>query len=204
MSDENFSGQQTGIAMAYKLLSLEFMASKIDTYFNKGMVQRLNFYADVYNAGRQAVIDVDDYKAVVSVKRNMPVDIKSIVEVVVALQTFVSQESLLEYLPNQIVADVQKEIARLEAEAIARMGAMPTLDGIGDDDSLAGTSLDVIEEVEAIVLNGAQVTAAKAIASEVAQGLLPRESGIQLIMALGIPREQAEAIVPAEGSARTE
>jgi hypothetical protein len=71
----------------------------------------------------------------------------------------------------------------------------------GMDGSTEGQDLDTIQDsgVDAIVLNGAQVTAAKGIASDVAAGNLTRESGIQLIMSLGIPREQAELMVPAQG-----
>lgn len=132
MSDENFGGQQTGIAMAYKLLSLEFMASKIDTYFNKGLLKRLGFYADVYNASSRSV-NVNDYKATVTAKRNVPVDVKSIVEVAVNLQTLISKRSLLEYIPNQIVGDVEKELERLADEREESFASIPTMDSAGDE-----------------------------------------------------------------------
>lgn len=115
MSDENFAGQSTGIAMAYKLLGMEFKASQIDTYFNKGMKRRIELYADVYNMSARQ-IDLDDYKVHVDTKRNIPVDVESSVKVASALANLVSEETLLRYLPNTIIDDVEKEIARKAAE----------------------------------------------------------------------------------------
>jgi hypothetical protein len=106
----------------------------------------------------------------------------------------ISKEALLTALPQSIIPDVQKELNRqLEEQPMISFG---DVDGIAE-----GQDLDNIQDsgVNAIVLNGAQVTAAKGIASDVAAGLLTRESGIQLIMSLGIPREQAELMVPSQG-----
>lgn len=120
MSDESFSGNESGVAMAYKLISIEFSASKIDTYFNKGMERRLELYADVYN-GDMDKVDVDEYKAVIVAKRNIPVDVASIVTVATGLLALgISKEAILEYLPNQIIGDVKKEMARQEEEAAKR------------------------------------------------------------------------------------
>jgi len=113
--------------MAFKLLGMEFKASQIDTYFNRGMLRRLELYADVYNAGVNQ-IDVNNYRAVITNKRNIPIDIKANAEVAQILSQFISDETLLEYLPNQIVPDVRKEMERKAAE-------MPEdILGLDDDD----------------------------------------------------------------------
>lgn len=115
MGGEKFGDSQSGRAMAYKLMIIEFIASKIDIYFNKGMIQRLQFYADVYNAGSQKV-NVSDYKATVTAKRNIPVDVQAIAEVINLIRGDISKRTLLNYLPNQIVDDVEKELERLKEE----------------------------------------------------------------------------------------
>ena len=201
-ADPAFGAVEAGIAMAYKLMATEFMAAQIDMYFNRGMIRRLELYSDVYNAGTKK-IDINDYRATMTAKRNVPIDVKSIVEAASALSMMVSGETLLEYLPNQIVPDVMKEMERIKLEKETAMLEVPTM---GDIDGEGVVDLDVIQDsdLDAVVLNGAQVQAAQKIASDVAAGLLPRESGLQLIMALGIPREQAELIVPKEGKKAAE
>lgn len=129
MSDEQFAGNQSGVAQAFKLLAIEYAASKIDMYFNKGMKKRLDFYAAVYNAGAETV-NPDDYKAEVTSKRNIPVDVASVVTIATALLGLgISKEAILDYLPNQIIGDVQKEMERQEAEAAARRLGMGEING---------------------------------------------------------------------------
>lgn len=115
LSDDSFGTIASGVSMAFKLLGMEFKASQIDTYFNRGMLRRLELYADVYNSGVNQ-IDVNDYRAVITAKRNIPVDIKANAEIASIISQFISNETLLEFLPNQIVADVKKEMERKAAE----------------------------------------------------------------------------------------
>jgi SPP1 family phage portal protein len=195
MSDEKFGGDTTGIALKLKLIPMEFRAAQIETYFNMGLKKRLKFYGDVYNASVNSV-NLGDYETKITSHRNIPIDEAAIVEMLQKLIGTISKEALLTALPQSIIPDVGKELARQEEEMSSNMISFDDVDGIAE-----GQDLDNIQDsgVEAIVLNGAQVTAAKGIASDVAAGLLTRESGIQLIMSLGIPREQAELMVPAQG-----
>ncbi|MBW1853088.1 MAG: phage portal protein [Deltaproteobacteria bacterium] len=115
MTDEAFAGQQSGIAIAFKLIGMEFKAAQIDTYFDKGLKARMGFYADVYNAST-ASVDIGDYKAIVDSKRNIPVDLKTQVEVAQMLTGLVSKETLLKFLPEKIVSDEEKELEKLDGE----------------------------------------------------------------------------------------
>lgn len=114
MSDESFAGDASGIAIAFKLIGMEFKASQIETYFNQGLVRRLSFYADIYNVST-ANIEVGDYKATVKASRNVPMDIKAKAEVAQILANLVSEETLLKFLPKSIVDDVEKEMERKAA-----------------------------------------------------------------------------------------
>ena len=189
MSDESFAGDASGIAIAFKLIGMEFKASQIETYFNQGLIKRLDFYADIYNAST-AQIDVGDYKATVKASRNVPMDIKAKAEVAQILSSLVSEETLLKFLPKSIVDDVEKEIERKAA-------ALPT-DVLG----LTGAPGETGEAVEVAKLSGIQITAANEIISKVNEGLLSREAGIQqLITFLGLTREQAERVMGAKVTA---
>lgn len=116
MADPTFAGGNiAGIAIAFKLIGMEFKASQIETYFNQGLVRRLSFYADIYNASSKSV-DIADYKATVKASRNIPMDVKAKAEVAQILMGIVSEETLLKFLPKQIVDDVKKEIERKKTE----------------------------------------------------------------------------------------
>ena len=187
------SGIQSGLALLIKMYGMEIKASNIETYFNRGLVNRLNLYVDIYNASTKKV-DIADYQVKVKSNRNLPVDDESRLRIAAMLQGLgVDLKNVLKFLPNSVIEN------RTDIEIKEMTGGM----GIGDE---GGVDLDDIADsgVEAISLNGAQITASQKIAVDVANGLIPRESGIQLVMALGIPREQAEAIVPMKSETKEE
>ena len=113
-SDENFVNAQSGLAMAYKLIGLEFLAAKIDMYFYKGLKQRNKLINDVI--AMNSKMKVDNYKMEIVSKRNLPMDKPAIVEMVLKLNGILSKETLLKFLPEDIVADVEAELLRLEGE----------------------------------------------------------------------------------------
>jgi len=111
-SDKEFLNAASGIAMAYKLIGLEFIASKIDTYFNKGLQQRNELINDVLALNG---FNVDDYKMVITSQRNLPVDNLGKAQVAQLLKGIVSDETLLRMLP--FVKDVEKELERIAGQA---------------------------------------------------------------------------------------
>ena len=187
-SDDAFAGQQTGIAILMKLIPMEFRAAQIETYFNQGLNKRLQYYGDVYNAST-ANVNVDDYTTIIKSKRNIPIDDKTIIENVIKLQGILSEQTLLEYIPESIVSDALKEIERKKA-------SMPGIDLIG------GVEDTPIEEqaVEAVKLSGIQITAANDIITLVGlpldDGGITREAGInQLKIFLGLSDAQANLVM---------
>ena len=116
MTSETFVGaDQSGIAIAFKLIGMEFKAAQIETYFNQGLDRRLKLYADVYNAST-ASADVEEYKAVITAKRNIPVDIKAKAEIAQLLFGILPREMLLKFLPKELVDDVEKALLLIEKE----------------------------------------------------------------------------------------
>lgn len=113
-SDENFVNAQSGLAMAFKLIGLEFLAAKIDMYFYKGLRQRDKLINDVISMNSK--FKVDDYKMEIVSKRNLPMDKLAIVEMVVKLNGILSRETLLRFLPEDIVKDVEKELLLIAGE----------------------------------------------------------------------------------------
>jgi SPP1 family phage portal protein len=188
-SDEAFAGQQSGIAILFKLIPMEFRAAQIETYFNQGLNRRLDFYGDVYNAST-ASVDVGDYTTIIKSERNIPVDEKAKIEVLEKLQGIISKKTMLESIPNSIVPDAENELERLEGQI--------------DDIDLIGEGQDgvPIEEqaVEAVKLSGIQIKAANDIITLVGlpldAGGITREAGInQLMIFLGLSKAQAEQVM---------
>lgn len=117
MTSEAFaSGDQSGIAIAFKLVGMEFKASQIETYFSQGLDRRLTFYADLWNASNNIQVKVEDYKAVIKTKRNIPVDVKAKAEVAQLLFGIVPRELLLEFLPKELVNDLDKALELMKKE----------------------------------------------------------------------------------------
>jgi SPP1 family phage portal protein len=113
-SDENFVGNSSGVALAYKLLGLEFKAAQMDMYFDRGVRNRYDLIGAGLNAGARQY-PVDDYEVIIDNKRNLPVDEATKVQLAQQLLGIVSEETVLKMLPNSIVPDVERELERIGA-----------------------------------------------------------------------------------------
>lgn len=125
-SDENFVNAQSGLAMAFKLVGLEFLAAKIDMYFHKGLKRRNELINDVLRLNSK--YKVDDYRLTIESKRNLPMDKSALVEMVVKLNGILSKETLLRMMPVEIVPDVEKELERLEGMQEVDLDDIPTIE----------------------------------------------------------------------------
>jgi SPP1 family phage portal protein len=131
MTDEAFGGgDESGVARAFKMLGMEFVASQVETYFNQGIYERKQMFDDVINSGAVQNIDTDLFTIVVKSHRNLPVDEKGKVEIAMSLKGIISDETLMRFLPNTIVPDVDKEIQMLEDQRESN----PLLAMIPDDE----------------------------------------------------------------------
>jgi len=113
-TDKEFANAQSGRAMLFKVIGLEFRASKIDTYFDKGLQDRNRLINDVI--GMSVDIKPDDYKIVIKHKRNLPVDREALFEMALKATGILSRETILRMFPKEIVDDVDKELERLAGE----------------------------------------------------------------------------------------
>lgn len=111
MSDDNFGGNISGVAMAYKLLGFELMTKTKERFFKEGLRYRLKLIANVLSA-HNTVIDTDEIEIVMS--RTLPQNTAELADTVAALSGLVSQETLLSQLP--FVEDPAEEIKKLRKE----------------------------------------------------------------------------------------
>ena len=123
MSDEHFSNNLSGIAMAYKLLGLEQLAVKKERKFKRALQRRLEIIVNYLNF-RGSNYDYKDIQ--IKFNRNLPVDNKENVEIVQMLKGMISTKTALSNL--KIIDDVNAELYNIEQEKEAYSNSLDEID----------------------------------------------------------------------------
>lgn len=112
MTDENFAGNVSGVAIAYKLIGLEHVRSRKEREFKKGLQRRIELIGGVLGLKGQKAVDFRD--VTMQFTANLPQDIQALSQVVNQLDGLVSRKTLLGLLP--FVEDVDSELKEMEDE----------------------------------------------------------------------------------------
>lgn len=112
MSDDNFAGNTSGIAIKYKLIGLEQIRSRKEREFKKGLQRRIELIANVLKLKNQAVIDFRDID--VTFTSNIPANLVEQAQIVSQLDGLISSKTLLSLLP--FVSDPVEELDELQKE----------------------------------------------------------------------------------------
>ena len=111
MTDENFSSNASGVAMKYKVMGMENVASVKERKFKKGLQRRIELLSNILNLTYGSF----DWRAIeITFTRNLPVNVMEVADMVNKLRGIVSNETLLLQLP--FVDDVAAELERIEEE----------------------------------------------------------------------------------------
>lgn len=94
MSDENFVGNASGVAIRYKLLAFEQSISNKERYFEKGLLERLEIYNN-YLVNLKKMSVVPKYEVDVIFKRNLPQNDLETSQMINNLSGFVDDETLV-------------------------------------------------------------------------------------------------------------
>lgn len=111
LTDENFVGNASGVAMKYKLLGFEQLGKTKERYFKKGLRQRLKLMANIENI-RAKNIDVKTID--ITMKRSLPVDDELLARIAQETEDFISWETRVQRFDSEI--DIEEERKRLEEE----------------------------------------------------------------------------------------
>lgn len=111
MSDEHFAGNASGVAMEYKLLSLEDITSTKERYYTKGLKKRIQLYCNYLNLLN---ISANPSAVMPTFKRNLPKNILELSQIIANLKGFVSKKTLVQQLP--FVEDPEGEIEAVDEE----------------------------------------------------------------------------------------
>lgn len=197
-SDENFVGNSSGVALAFKLLGLEFLATQIDSFFDMGVRDRYDLIVQALNFGRTSPrFDISSYELSIINQRNLPVDNETRVRIAQLLTGIVSRETLLRFIPNEIVDNAEREIQRLRDEGAVADPIDIDVDETVETDMETGLAIGAAQgDVQRQALNGAQIGSIVELALQVSTGQLPRDTAVEIVLTAipGMSRDQAEAI----------
>ena len=113
LSDENFAGNLSGVAIRFKLLGLENKCITKERKMVKGIRKMIRALNKVLEVKVGEIIDVSKLNIVFT--RNLPNNLSEIVDSVVKLNGIVDKETLLSLLP--FIESPKEVIEKLEAEA---------------------------------------------------------------------------------------
>lgn len=112
LSDENFAGNTSGVAMKYKLLGLEQVTKIKERYFRDGLRKRIELFSRIMAIKGMPQIDPNDVEFTFS--RNLPANEVELAQVVSSLHGIVTDETLFGLLP--FIQDAKAEIEKLNKQ----------------------------------------------------------------------------------------
>jgi SPP1 family phage portal protein len=112
MSDQNFGGNLTGIAIKHKLTGMEYITGIKETKFKKGLMRRIELATTVLNIKTSDVYLYAEIKPVFT--RNMPTNEGELTNLAKSLVGIVSDQTVLSMLPQ--VDDVVAEMEMIAKE----------------------------------------------------------------------------------------
>lgn len=111
LTDENFVGNASGVAMKYKLLGFEQLGKTKERYFKQGLRQRLKLMSNIENTRAK---NIDSSQIDITMKRSLPVDDELLARIAQETEGFISWETRLKRFDEEI--DIDEERKRLDEE----------------------------------------------------------------------------------------
>jgi SPP1 family phage portal protein len=147
MSDTNFVGNSSGVAIRYKLLAFEQNIKNKERYMEKGLMERFKLYNNfLFTQSKMAEIPVEEVDAIF--KRNLPSNDFEISQMINNLADFVDKETLLSQL--SFIKDAS-EIVELKAKEDEEKTPAPYDDAFTDneiaDANADNTDNDIVNNV---------------------------------------------------------
>lgn len=119
MSDENFIGNASGVALKYKILPFEWRSNTKQRKMTKGLRRRFKLYQNYLKANSDLREVVPVHKIKVVFKRNLPQNDFEASQMINNLTDTVSRKTLLGQL--SFIRDADKEMEERDSEAKDRM-----------------------------------------------------------------------------------
>lgn len=114
LSDDAFGGNQSGVAMQYKLWGLNQLWATKTTKYERALYQRLKIVLHLlqyqFSSNIELLKDIE-----ITFSKNLPTDNTEVYQMVNALKDVISKRSIISQIP--FIEDVDAEIEELDAEA---------------------------------------------------------------------------------------
>ena len=120
LTDENFAGNSSGVAMEYKLMGLEMITKIKEANYKRGLRQRISIFAK-YLGLQQIALDANSI--VPQFSRGLPKNLLELSQVINNLEGKVTLRQLISLLP--FVEDPDAELEGLEEEKEKNMERVP-------------------------------------------------------------------------------
>ncbi len=131
LTDENFVGNSSGIAMKYKLFGLEQLGKTKERYFKKGLARRLRMLCQIFYITGTFI----DYTSItVSMKRSLPVDDETMAKIAKETEGFISWETRLQRYDPELDPTAEKEKLLKEKQEEAEAEAQASAKAFGSYD----------------------------------------------------------------------
>ena len=111
LTDENFVGNSSGVAMEYKLLGLQMITTEKEKYYKKGLKRRIELICNFLNI---KAIAINPTTVKITFTRTLPKNLNELAQMIANLSGKVSTKTLIEQLP--FVEDAESEVAKVEEE----------------------------------------------------------------------------------------
>lgn len=111
LTDENFAGNSSGVAMEYKLLGLEMITKTKERYYRKAVAKRNRLYSNFLEL-KSLSANADYVIPVFS--RSLPKNLLELAQTLNNLASFVSKKTLIEQLP--FIEDTEYELEELSRQ----------------------------------------------------------------------------------------
>ena len=116
LTDENFAGNTSGVAMEYKLLGLEMITKVKERYYRKGLQKRMELFCNYLNM--QAIAQ-DASSVVPTFSRSLPKNLQELAATLSTMKDFVSMKTLIKQIPFVEDPDAElEEVKEEKAEAV--------------------------------------------------------------------------------------
>ena len=145
LTDENFAGNSSGVAMEFKLLGLEMITKTKEANYKQGLRQRIAIFA--HYLGMQQIA-LEAHSIVPQFSRGLPKNLLELSQIINNLEGKVSLRQLISLLP--FVEDPDAELEALEEEKEKNMKRVPFFNQVNTkpDEEVADEEQGLLDEEE--------------------------------------------------------
>nr|DAM47277.1 MAG TPA: PORTAL PROTEIN [Caudoviricetes sp.] len=145
LTDENFAGNSSGVAMEFKLMGLEMITKTKEANYKRGLRQRIAIFA--HYLGMQQIA-LEAHSIVPQFSRGLPKNLLELSQIINNLEGKVSLRQLISLLP--FVEDPDAELEELEEEKEKAKERVPFFNQVNTkpDDEVADEEQGLLDEAE--------------------------------------------------------